>query len=416
MSSGGYRSVPSADGVREMHTLIATQKKENDTLNDEITIKNQMIVSLANSLHQVREELTATKASAMALGSDVQHATADVTSLKDQVISSNARCEVAERRIKDLEEQIRGIRKEARDLQTKVDGFKETELDLKRVKEEKNEADQKLEHYISRTKDALHALKRKEQDHLSQITESRHQITDLQEKLDAANFQIQTSKVKAEREKTFSDISVQTDKVEVPPTPATSLQSIPIPVIPPPLVPAAFRSPSPNPMQQSRDGGHHRGDQRGNSTPTHVNPEADPFFSPPVIRPEPSAEPLQPFIVTIHYNEGEFSVNKKIRATPGMAVADLIAKVCEQVNRQYEKDLDCATMCLKTLHVRAKRYVVLSEHRELHSFAYFQKCAKTDQPVLLYLEPIPANAVWASPTGRVSGRLSASATRADSRR
>ena len=148
-------------------------------------------------------------------------------------------------------------------------------------------------------------------------------------------------------------------------------------------------------------------------TPEQMHPDAAPFMSPPPIKPPEEQQP--PMIVTVHYGSSDgWTVDTKTLVKCGDTVGTVIADVCERVNSRYGRNLDCASMCMKTHHAKAKRFVVLSEHREMHSFAYFKKCFQEGKPINLNLEPLPeGQTTFASPTGRGHSRaMSASMSRA----
>jgi len=357
----------------------------------------------------VKNELAGVNRNAAVLTADATSASDELVAARAQLAAVSQRGAAAERRAREVEDALVAARQHNAELGEKLEAAGKFEAEAHRHEGEKQALQAKMETWESRMKLALKENRKKEQEHVANEIQQRQQIATLQERLDKALFDLQTAKVKAGMKREYVDGTAQTDPLPTPPPLAPTFAAAATPT-PNKLQAgsggepsASFRSPSPHPPGGARPG-----------TPTLVRADADPFAAPPAIMPEVSADPARPMIVSVHYNEGEFSIEKKYFAKEGMKVGDLIAQVCEQVNYHHRKALDCAEMCLKTLHSKAKRRVVLSNHRELHSFAYFQKCARADPPlpILLYLEPVPPNAVFASPTSRLSQARGGSASQA----
>ncbi|EAN95510.1 hypothetical protein TcCL_ESM05020 [Trypanosoma cruzi] len=93
-----------------------------------------------------------------------------------------------------------------------------------------------------------------------------------------------------------------------------------------------------------------------------------------------------PFIVAVHYNNSDgWSVQTKLCVKPGMTVAQLKEHCCSQFYDRYQMRLDDSTLCVRYYHEKARRHVVLSSYRELHSFACFQRCERENIPITLQL-------------------------------
>jgi hypothetical protein len=239
----------------------------------------------------------------------------------------------------------------------------------------------------SRVKDAIKENRKKETAHVATELEQRRALAALQERVDALLFELETGRAKAARAAAVADAAAQTDDVEVGAPHGGGLsgvEALDLPAVP-------LRAQSPLPPQADA-----------------MVPDATPFTSPPAIRPEPRDDAAPPMIVTVHYgNSDGWTVDTKHRVSAGMSAGELTASVCAMINSRYALKLDCAGMCLKTHHSKAKRHVVLSEHRDMNSFAYFRRCSAEQKNIMLQLEPLPQNPLWASPTGRVStGRAS----------
>lgn len=102
-----------------------------------------------------------------------------------------------------------------------------------------------------------------------------------------------------------------------------------------------------------------------------------------------SAPEPAPFMVTVHCNTSEgWSIQSKHRVPRGMTVADLTEQCCEQFRTRYQQShMDPDSMCLRMNHERAKRSVVLSPGRELHSFAVLLRCQSENVNITLFLTP-----------------------------
>ncbi|ORC87724.1 uncharacterized protein TM35_000201330 [Trypanosoma theileri] len=97
---------------------------------------------------------------------------------------------------------------------------------------------------------------------------------------------------------------------------------------------------------------------------------------------------VPPFIVAVHYNnDNGWSVQTKVRVEPGMTVIQLKEYCCVQFQERHQLQLDHNKLCVRYYHERAKRHVVLSPYRELHSFAHFQHCEREKLPIVLFLIP-----------------------------
>ncbi|EKF28655.1 hypothetical protein MOQ_007592 [Trypanosoma cruzi marinkellei] len=93
-----------------------------------------------------------------------------------------------------------------------------------------------------------------------------------------------------------------------------------------------------------------------------------------------------PFIVAVHYNNSDgWSVQTKLCVKPGMTVAQLKEHCCSQFYDRYQMRLDDSKLCVRYYHEKARRHVVLSPYRELHSFACFQRCERENIPITLQL-------------------------------
>ncbi|RNF02568.1 hypothetical protein TraAM80_06301 [Trypanosoma rangeli] len=93
-----------------------------------------------------------------------------------------------------------------------------------------------------------------------------------------------------------------------------------------------------------------------------------------------------PLIVAVHYNNSEgWSVQTKVRVSPGMTVTKLKEYCCSLFNERYQLQLDAVALCVRYYHAKANRHVVLSAYRELHSFACFQRCEREQIHITLQL-------------------------------
>ena len=402
-----------SDEKAQLLSLIGDLHRERTALQDEVTVRQQMAVSLANTLHQCKNELAGVNRNAAQLSAGAVSAEEERSTLQDQLVAVSQRGAVAERRAKEQEEQVAALKEQASELQRQLDVAMKFEGDAKAAEAARQTLQDKMTLWETRMKQALHKNREIVLEHEKTNTEQAARIKQLEDALSEAVFKQKTSAAKADKHREYATAECQTDpsllpvvEVKVPVAAADGA-----PVTAAGTAPVGFRSPSPLPPSAGGRAGGATGSERP-GTPTQVHDGADPFSSPPEIKPERPKEPAKPMIVSVHYNEGEFSLEKKFLVKDGMRVGDLVAQVCENVNVHHRKALDCAQMCLKTLHAKARRHVLLSSHRELHSFAYFTKCAQGDppQPIVLYLEAIPSNAVFASPTSRLSQARGASAS------
>jgi hypothetical protein len=383
-------------GVRSetetLRLLVAELRKERDLLADDLQVKTQMVVALANSYHTTKRALDSARAASSSKDEQLVTNVSEVTSLRQQLQQQTGKAAAAERRCKDLEAEAEAAKHAASEAEKRASGLAATEQEAQRLREEKAEMERTMDDWKGKVKEALKENRKKEQQHVQTEIEQGRTIKKLQELVDKLRFDVETAKLRdPANAKPRVDAETQADLA--PPAPAA-----------PPLAPGAGtpgRPSTPLPPLMHQDPSARAG------TPEHHHPsgaEMAPWASPPPIQPEETAEPPKPLIVTVHYGSSDgWTVDTKLGIKSGEAVKDVIATACERVNSRYGRNLDCASMCLKTHHAKAKRFVVLSEHRELHSFTYFRKCQSDNKPITLHLEPVPANAVFASP-GRASGR------------
>lgn len=368
---------PMPTSERDVRVLLDAVKKERDTLADDCAVKTQMVVTLANTVHSLNAELNQQRAAANSKDEQLITNVTATSMLKQQISNLQSRSAAAERQSRELEEELAAAKSALADVAARADRSNALEEQVRALQNEKAELLTTMDGWKANVKEALKDNRKKEQQHVQTEIEQRRQITKLQEALDKAAFELETAKVREAHERPRTESAAQTD-----PMPETYRARTPPPATDAPALP--HRSGTPDQM---------------------MHPEATPWMSPPAIKPAPAAEPPAPMIVTVHYGSDDgWTVDTKLLVKANMTVGDVINTACELVNSRYGRKLDCAAMCLKTHHARAARFVVLSEHREMHSFAYFQKLTKDSKPVVLQLEPVPPNATFASPTGRVSGR------------
>jgi predicted nucleic acid-binding Zn-ribbon protein len=376
------------DEVKLLSELVIELRKERDLLADDAQVKTQMAVSLANAYYTAREALSSAKAASTSKDEQLLSNVSEVSGMRSQLQQQTSKAAAAERRCRDLETEVQALRHANEGLEAKAASAGQLEQEVQQLHADKEEMHATMEDWKAKVKEALKENRKKEQQHVQNEIELQRQIAKLQEQLDKMAFDMETSKARDTHARPRVDAEMQTRPMTPP-----SFSPAAMPAMPPPLpVSESALSPSANSGETS---------------------EVAPWMSPPAIKPEPTAEPAPPMIVTVHYGSpvDGWTVDTKTLVKAGNTVASVIVDVCERVNSRYGRNLDCGAMCLKTHHSKAKRFVLLSEHREMHSFTYFRKCQQENKPIVLQLEPIPANAIFASPTARLStSRMSAQRT------
>ena len=414
----------------ELSELLALVTTERDTALEDVLVKNQMIVALANSLHSLRTELERTRGSVVGKDEQLQGAADETANLKSHVQGSLQRALAAERKSVALEDDLRATKASLAELHERMEAVVSLENEVKTLKAEKAQALETMEEWKANVRDALREQRKKEQQFVQTEIEQRVKLSQLQEQLDKTSFQLETLRLR-EISKAKASVEVQTDvsgvmaggggggQAEWTPNNNGGGGAPGMPFSPgPPAVPlrdGSVAGPGAGVLLFSPEG---RYGVAPYAQPGEIRPE-DPNAASGGIGTSSSAAPggaasagaassggssgtggggtassstLPPYIVTVHFGSGEdgWTVDTKHRVMPGTTIGQLINQVCEHINARFARQIDCAQMCLRTQHAKARRWIHLSDGREVHSFAYFGKCVREGQPIVLHLDPLPS--------------------------
>ena len=434
-SSTGFAGDDSA-AIAEMEKLVGLLRMERDQLSDELVVKNQLAISLANGL--------------VVAQADAQQARRDMAARIDLINQMQLELHDLAFERDTLHQTVNNLEKAAKSAAedaASVAVAAASNTELAKLREEKASLEAQMSDWKAKVKEALRENKKREQQLTSAEIELRTELKTVQERLSESQFQVTSLQAKQNRVRVAKE--VQTDQLLSAPSLTISSPNAvgggggefgsPIgstggaarrrgyskEVRSPSLQPATASTgpvpffgssasvgvkspptaPPPLPLQTSSLG---RSDNGALSSfaslyesfplPISLTEAAvlalDPraaTLSPDGRGPSPAAPPdtpEAPFIVAVHYaaeQEGGWSVETKHRVTVGMTTAELIAQCCEQCASRYNVVLVPDRVCIRMNHDKAKRKVTLSLPRKLHSFMYFKKCQKDGTPIVLYL-------------------------------
>lgn len=350
--------------TKQLEALCVALRADNATMQDELVVKNETITNLSNALYVARRDLSSAQAEVRSSKENFERQNSESIQAKEKWNGAQTQIAFRDRRIADLEGELDAAQGKLKEFTGKADNSVAMERELSQAKAEKAEMQATMDDWKQKMKEALKENRKKEQQYMATDIELRTQLKLLQEQIDKARFDLEKANMSS-RPRPTSNQEVQTDAVEreTPPPLVIPESSPSIPPLPLKLISSPESSSGVNAAQNFSE--------RGDETPAATS----------------TTTPKAPMIVTMHFCTKEnWSVDTKHMVTDGMTVGQLIKNCCELINSRYGQSLDPSVMCIKTNHDKAKRFVTLSDSRELHSFAYFVKQQKEGTPIVLMLE------------------------------
>lgn len=411
----------------EDQRLIDALREEVACLEDELAVKNEMARCLGTSLVAATSDMDGLRRATVVAEQQLKQLQWALATAQQQSADHAPRVQSLEARVRELEDALA-----ASDLTVTKPLIEE----IRQLKAQRDDLETQMTDWKAKVKEALKEGKRREQQLTSSEITLKTELNQLQEKLNEAAFQLQVSAAMTGRQRAMKE--TQTDEVagataydgyhsphhlasphgdgtannilrrrrsiletrERGASIASSLAltipnaaltaSMEFAASPPAASPVAAVPPLPL-RGSSID--HAQSVTYGFPLPlSPLNPQqmmgsaASPGPASPMRIDDPSAPEPAPFVVTVHYCTSEgWSIDSKHRVQRGLTVAALTHQCCEQFNSRYQQSIDASAVCLRMNHDRAKRSVVLSPLRELHSFSFFQRCQREGVPILLYL-------------------------------
>lgn len=347
-------------------------KRQMAHLHDELEVKTQVAVCVANMLSKSQRLASQLAESVSAKDEELVTLRALTTSLKEAAESSDlpGKLAAAQKRLKERDAECATLTARMGELQASMEKHAAIDAEVVTLRAERIESQQRLEEWKTKVKEALKENRKKEQQQVQTEIELRAQIKNLTEQLDAAKFKLESTAL-LHAPKSRVTVECQTDQISMERrcSPLVDGQG-------PPHVSTSHMSPAP----QEEDAG----------SPGGVTLPQRP-----------------PFVVTVHYVTTQgWTVDTKLKVSGTMTVMDVLRTVCERFSQRQGIPVNSAVMCLRTMHERTKRMVTLSEGREFHSFSYFQKCQRDGVQITLLLEERanvePGSAQLMSPGGFMS--------------
>jgi hypothetical protein len=346
---------------------------------------------------------------------------------------------------------LEGGAREREEMTSRLAAAKSLEELVVSLKAQNESLEAQMVDWKSKVKEALKEGKKREQQLTSSAITSQTEMTQLQEKLNEATFQLQAASARQSKQRVAKE--VQTEHMEhysgtggelgasyagspmLNSDPgsntvaglrrrrsmfqsrdrAASMTFSPT-MIPPALLvsgPHEYLPVSPGlPIKSGEGGGGARPNYTDSPQPPHVTVPTVVFPYPlPPLNAQLLASPagtasagqllhspkkleesqppeVPPFIVTVHFSTpGGWSIDAKQRVPRGMTVEGLMQQCARQFSDRYQQVIHVEQMCIRMNHEKAKRSVILHRLREIHSYAVFQRYQRDGTPIVLFLAP-----------------------------
>ncbi|CUG87192.1 Hypothetical protein, putative [Bodo saltans] len=416
-------------------TLIHALRRHIEALEDDNSVRIGIATSLGKTvLHTQKRcgELEQKSVSLETSNAQLRHA----------LELSELQLQTACHRAQTLEDGAR----ERDEMATRLAAVKPMEELVASLKAQNESLEAQMVDWKTKVKEALKEGKKREQQLTSAAITSQTEISQLQEKLNEATFQLQAASARQSKQRVSKE--VQTEQFDPSANNgdlAASYVGSPMlgsesgavagirrrrsmfqsrdragsmtfspTMIPPALLvsgPMEYLPVSPGlPIKSNEGGGGARPSYTDSPQPLMVNVPTVVFPHPlPPLNPQLLASPagvtpqllhspkkfeeLQspeapPFIVTVHFSTpGGWSIDAKQRVPRGMTVEGLMQQCARQFSDRYQQVINVDHMCVRMNHEKAKRSVILHRLRDIHSYSVFQRYQRDGTPIVLFLAP-----------------------------
>src|SRR4051794_30565300 len=121
------------DEVKLLAELVIELRKERDLLADDVQVKTQMAVSLANAYYTAREALSSAKAASTSKDEQLLSNVSEVSGMRSQLQQQTSKAAAAERRCRDLETEVQALRHANEGLEAKAASAGQLEQEVQQL-------------------------------------------------------------------------------------------------------------------------------------------------------------------------------------------------------------------------------------------------------------------------------------------